>query len=105
MRSVLGTTSLGSTDEDAKKGLYTWTASVWDQTLWDYPYYIHFYAAGNDRNSFSSISTDRPIAKNTLTIGSVKNVVRDADGSFVSGGQIFGFSSHGPTDDGRIKPD
>jgi hypothetical protein len=104
-RSVMGTTSLGSTDENTSRGVYTYSSSSFDTALWDYPYYTHFYAASNDGGSYATLGTDNPIAKNVITIGSVSDTVRDDSGNYTSGGNISGFSSRGPTYDGRIKPD
>jgi len=105
MRSVMGTTSLGAKDNNAMRGLYSVQTSTFDQVLWDYPYYIHFYLAGNDGSNYSTISLDRPVAKNSITIGSVQQINRDASGNYSSGGGISSFSSRGPSYDGRIKPD
>ncbi len=64
---------------------------------------IHPPGDATYRNGYDSLSFDAT-AKNILTIGSVsdavQNGVRDASAAFLSG-----FSSCGPTDDGRIKPD
>lgn len=108
MRSVIGTTSLGSTDNSTSRGIYTYTTSSFDQVLWDSPYYLHFYAAGNDGDTgvfFATLAADHNISKNVITIGSVKDVTRDTNGTYISGGAISSFSSRGPTFDGRIKPD
>lgn len=102
MKSVMGTTSLGSDEHNLR---YTNVSSAFDARLRDHPYYIHFYAAGNNGSGFGTLSNDRQISKNTLTIGAVADVTRDAEGNYVSGGGIAGFSSRGPTYDGRIKPD
>ncbi len=104
-RSIMGTTSLGSTDSNSNRCVYTFTSASFDSTLWDYPHYTHFYAAGNAGSGFSTISLNHPIAKNVLTIGSVSDTTRDANGNYVSGGGVSGFSSRGPAYDGRIKPD
>lgn len=103
MRSVMGTTSLGSTTTN--RGVYSWTTRSFDQTLWDYPYYIHFYAAGNDGGAYATLSADHAICKNALTMGSVSDVTRDTNGLYTGGGNVSGWSSRGPTYDGRIKPD
>jgi hypothetical protein len=105
MRSVMGTTSLGASDTREKRGLYSYTAQSFDQALWDHPYYIHFYSAGNEGSGFSTLSLDQTIAKNTLTIASVSQINRDGQGNYSSGGNVSSFSSRGPTYDGRIKPD
>jgi len=105
MQSVMGTTSLGITDTNTSRGVYTSTSALYDTTLRDYPYYTHFYAASNDGSAYATLGTDWPVAKNIITIGSVSDVTRDDAGNYVSGGNISSFSSRGPTFDGRIKPD
>jgi len=103
VRSVMGTTSLGLTTTN--KGRYTYSAQSFDQSLWDYPYYIHFYAASNDGSSFSTLGQDEPASKNVVTMASVSDVTRNATGNYTGGGGVSGFSSRGPSFDGRIKPD
>ncbi|TVR45628.1 MAG: hypothetical protein EA402_04055 [Planctomycetota bacterium] len=103
-RSVVGNTSLGSTTSN--QGLYTWTSRNLDTWLWDHPWYLHFYSAGNDGGGgFATLSAGSPVAKNVIAVGSVSDVKRNADGNITSGGGLSGFSSRGPTYDGRIKPD
>lgn len=64
---------------------------------------IHPKGDGSYRSGFETISFDA-LAKNVITIGSVSDAVtgsvRDTTQASVSS-----FSSWGPTDDGRIKPD
>lgn len=122
-----------SETEDMAFGWYDVHAVQYDRVAYSNPYYLPVVAAGNDRldsgpssGTFRGLNrsglyqdyelADRPIeadggaggfdtltggsvAKNVLTIGSVAlspvaNSVRTSD-----------FSSFGPTDDGRIKPD
>ena len=40
-----------------------------------------------------------------MVVGSVKDVSRDSNGQYTGGGNLEGYSSRGPVDDGRIKPD
>lgn len=71
---------------------------------------LHVFSAGNDGGGRQTV--DAPgTAKNVLTVGATENV-RDngiADGCGLSAAgnadNIAGFSSRGPTADGRIKPD
>lgn len=105
MKSVMGTTSLGNDDTNTNKGVYTFASASFDNTLWDVPYYTHFYAAVNDGPSYATLGTNSAVTKNTLIIGSVSDTTRDDDGRYVSGGNVSNFSSRGPTFDGRIKPD
>ncbi|TVR14485.1 MAG: DUF2341 domain-containing protein, partial [Planctomycetota bacterium] len=54
---------------------------------------------------YHTLSRSENVSKNTMTVGSVRAISRDEDGIYSSGGNISGFSSRGPTEDGRIKPD
>jgi len=105
MKSAAGTTSLGLTDTNTSRGVYTYTSASFDQTLWDYPCYIHFYAASNDGSSYATLGQDHPISKNAVTMASVSDTTRDSSGNYTGGGSVSGFSSRGPAFDGRIKPD
>ncbi len=73
------------------------------------PYYLQFWAAGNEQDYFTSKGgyesiTFYQLAKNILTVGAVNAAVtggvRDTNKATMST-----FSSWGPCDDGRIKPD
>lgn len=119
-----------SETEDYAFGWYNTTARNWDEIAYNAPYYLVVKSAGNDRNSgpveaeehwawidgdweLSSVyrSQDGPydciagmgVAKNVLTVGAVK----DISGGYGGPGDVdmTSFSSWGPTDDGRIKPD
>ncbi|NEO50625.1 MAG: S8 family serine peptidase [Moorea sp. SIO4A3] len=57
---------------------------------------------GNGGTGFDSLPPDQ-VAKNTLVVGAVNDITTDPYTS--SDVTITGFSSWGPTDDGRIKPD
>lgn len=102
MKSVLGNTSLGSNEHDLR---YTNRSRSFDIVLRDFPYYVHFYSAGNNGSGFGTLSNNEQLSKNVITIGAAQDVQRDAEGNYLSGGNIAGFSSRGPTYDGRIKPD
>ena len=69
--------------------------STWDQ-YWSYQGMTVLFAAGNDRNSGVS---PPGTAKNVITIGGHKNRYNGAPD------EMYYWSSRGPTDDGRIKPD
>lgn len=121
--------------EDYKFGFYTDETRIRDEITYLAPFYLQVHAAGNDRldvgpapgqehnvfdhtigewvksttprlpdggpDGFDCIST-LVLGKNVLTIGSV------ADASNYQGPEsvlLSEFSSTGPTDDGRIKPD
>lgn len=128
----LGTTDAGTEDNFGKYSAY---ASEIDEIAYNLPYYLSFWAAGNDRN-------DDPPAGSSVRIGSTTASYNDAihppgDGFYRGGYDTIGFesvaknvvtvgavsdaasvgqrdlskalmasySAWGPTDDGRIKPD
>ncbi len=99
-RSIGGTTSLGGGYQSS----YSTGGRTFDLALKETPYYLHFYAVGNE-GGWNQISSGRQVAKNVISVGSGGHVNRDAQGNYISGGSISGFSSRGPADDGRIKPD
>ncbi len=121
---------LKSRTEDYQFGLYGHEAAEFDGVAFAHPYLLPVVAAGNDRNDrgpssgsyramdafgnwqtyevgnqaprdggllgFDTIS-GAATAKNVLTVGSV--------GYAEGAARISAFSSFGPTDDGRVKPD
>jgi len=116
--------------EDFRFGYYDQRSAQWDQIAHDAPHYLIVKSAGNNRNDNYSgshmvqidgewVESDAfrrvgdpngfdclptySTAKNILTIGAVSNVNGGYSGP--SSVNILGFSSYGPTDDGRIKPD
>ncbi len=107
-----GNTSI-SEDEDYLFGFYDMQAQDWDQVAYFAPQYLIVKSAGNDRNE--GPGTEHPVdgpfdclahaavAKNVLTVGAVYPI----ENEYQSPGdvRIADFSSCGPTDDGRIKPD
>lgn len=124
-----GDTTLSAT-QDYKFGLYDDNARSWDRIANSSPYYLIVKSAGNDhaaggptagqgyylvnhnnrvsttprdaQNGYDQITT-YGTAKNILSVGAISNItngyLRSSDVSLAS------FSSWGPTDDGRIKPD
>jgi hypothetical protein len=125
-----GNTSISQT-EDAMFGFYDSSSRAWDNIAYNAPYYLICKSAGNERNdSYSGghyawsptgwvWSTrargadggasgydcigQQGSAKNILTVGAVNDVV----GGYANpaGVTMSSFSSWGPTDDGRVKPD
>lgn len=115
-----------STVENYKFGFYSSASRGWDRIAHDNPRYLIAKSAGNDRNDdhngghyvqvsgsgwvWSTDSRDpdgdfdsigpKGVAKNVITVGAVKDV---NNGS--ANPEITGFSSWGPADDGRVKPD
>lgn len=105
-----------STAEDYRFGFYSSKSRTWDQMSFNAPYYLIVKSAGNDRNKtgpgpypancnggtgYDCIS-DAGTAKNIMTVGAVEKVLSYTGPSSVV---MSSFSSWGPTDDGRIKPD
>lgn len=84
-----------------------------DQIAFDAPYYQPVIAAGNDRNKVPNINaskdgydllTDFSTAKNAIVVAAVEGL---DSGGYVNASSVVmsNFSSWGPTDDNRIKPD
>ena len=116
-RGWQGTTWWGDTNiskvEDYKFGFYDENARDWDEVAYNAPYYLIMKAASNDRDDTGdgTYPDDGPydclpqkgVAKNILTVGAVK----DIPGGYTQPSDVVmtSFSSWGPADDGRIKPD
>jgi len=90
-------------------GNYNNGAAALDNLLYNTPYYTPVYAAGNSRNSGVNVLdggydllTDAGVAKNNIVVAAVNQVSNYTGPDSVV---MSGFSSWGPTDDGRIKPD
>ena len=123
-----GDTTLSGT-ADYTFGFYESTCQNWDQTAHNAPYYLIVKAAGNNRGSnhvghhylpqhgtwssamrlpdggtsgYDCIPT-YGVAKNILTVGAVGAIPGGYSGP--SSVVMSSFSSWGPADDGRIKPD
>ncbi len=98
--------------EDYSFGFYNGNARLWDDIAYNSPYYTILKSAGNDRGDSGDGShpPDGPFdtigpagtAKNIMTIGAIFKLSNYTEPSDV---RISSFSSWGPTDDGRIKPD
>lgn len=126
-----GTANLRRNGEDPNFGAYTYLAREYDRIANSAPYYLICKAAGNDANDglrngnrFLDVQSRREFtynssihpgrdgdydcighrgnAKNILTVGAVHDVTNYTGPSSV---RIASFSSRGPADDGRIKPD
>ncbi len=96
-------------------GAYDSRAKEIDNICFNNPYYLPVIAAGNDRNSTVApgsvqINTKEGYdmifghanAKNAITVAAVNQVLNYVNPSNVV---MSAFSSWGPSDDGRIKPD
>lgn len=101
-----------SPNEDWKFGFYTAETRIWDQIVFNHPQLLICKSAGNDRgDSGPGRPSDGPYdcvsdvatAKNILTVGAVSGLSSRYVGP--ADVRMSDFSSWGPTDDGRIKPD
>lgn len=107
---------IGSNSNTWIFGAYDVRAQQMDNITHAAPFYLPVVSAGNDRNSNATpVLTNQNQnkfgydlirgmnnAKNSLTVGAVFNVPNYVDAGSV---QMSNFSSWGPTDDGRIKPE
>jgi hypothetical protein len=121
-----------STTEDAYFGFYSYQTSLYDDIAYDNPNYLICSSAGNDRNDGPSAGTGHyyisggwvwstatrekdggtdgydclpssSVSKNVLVVGAVEDITSGYNDP--SDVVMTDFSSWGPTDDGRIKPD
>lgn len=88
-------------------GKYNTDARNVDLITYEAPYYLPVIAAGNDRDDGISFDgydllTDMACNKNAMTVAAVRQLLFYDEPSDV---QMSPFSTWGPTDDGRIKPD
>jgi serine protease AprX len=83
------------------RGVYTEYGRRTDEITFYAPYYQPVIAAGNDGNGTYDRLTDRGIAKNAITVAAIYEL----DHVTTVTPEITDFSSWGPTDDNRIKPD
>lgn len=122
------------TNEDYKFGFYNEEAQTFDEIAYNAPYHLIVKSSGNNRNQNGPavgetywrigadnnyVSAPRPAgisnndgydiipmsgtAKNILTVGAINPLPSGYSGA--QSVSISDFSSWGPTDDGRIKPD
>lgn len=90
-------------------GYYDSNARNMDNIVYNAPYYLPVCSAGNDRQSGANTTdggydylTDKSVAKNAIICAAVNEVLNYTGPTSVG---MSSFSSWGPTDDGRIKPD
>lgn len=91
-------------------GKYTGTSRLWDQIQFNSPYYLPVWAAGNARGTAHNNQGDgqfdllvnQGVSKNNLVVAATFQVLNYVNANSVN---IAPFSSWGPPDDGRVKPD
>jgi len=89
-------------------GKYDDESQIVDEIMFSAPYYQFVCAAGNSRNDFNlekngyDVITGHALSKNGITVAAVNEVQNYTGPESVI---MSEFSSWGPTDDGRIKPD
>jgi len=101
--------SYGYNATTSDMGRYNRESVQTDSLALSMPYYLIFWAAGNEQDEliakggYQSI-TYNGLAKNILTVGAVNDAVTSGNRD-LSKATMSSFSSWGPCDDGRIKPD
>jgi hypothetical protein len=120
---------------DWQFGFYSSASQTWDEICYNAPFYLPVFSAGNDRNQgptsqpvehwirsgstwvlsstvrqldggpdgFDSVNIGTKMGKNVLSVAAVNDVIGGYNGP--TSVVMSSFSSWGPTDDGRIKPD
>lgn len=96
----ISSNSWGASD----RGGYNLLSSIVDDYVWRHKDYLVLFAAGNAGSGAQTIGSPGT-AKNTLTIGASENNRPDQGNQSDDPATVAGFSSRGPTADGRIKPD
>ncbi len=101
--------SYGYNAATSDMGVYNSESVETDVLSVNMPYYLICWAAGNEQDlltakgGYQSI-TYNGLSKNVLTVGAVNDAVSSGTRS-LSAATMSTFSSWGPCDDGRIKPD
>ena len=97
----------GATNVDM--GRYETECATTDGVASGLPFYLICWAAGNEQDELTSLGgyqsiTFNGLSKNVLTVGAVSDAVSGTNRSVAAATMSY-FSSWGPCDDGRIKPD
>jgi len=96
--------SWGSGD-DTEFGNYTAQSRYVDDFMWNNPDMLIVFAAGNKGENGNGTVIPPGTAKNALTVGASENDRPSIGSDSDNINEIAYFSSKGPTDDNRIKPD
>lgn len=97
-------------------GAYIKVAQDWDRIMYNAPYYLMVTAAGNAQNSIDNEAPNYgktadgfdlllgfTTTKNGLTVAGANTEIDDKGN--LKNASVTGYSSFGPVDDGRVKPD
>ncbi|WP_293892404.1 S8 family serine peptidase [Flavobacterium sp.] len=108
-------TSNGTTLPSWYIGSYSSEAYIWDELAYNAPYFLAVMSAGNDGTTNDNPEpilfgydklTSNKTAKNNLVVASCEDVTVATDGTVNTANiTISSFSSQGPSDDYRVKPD
>jgi len=93
-----------------ERGQYTSKCVNHDRFVWENPEFLPVFSAGNEGYNYGVVaqSIGAPgSAKNVLTVGATQSSRTDHDGGWGNGNpeKTVYFSSRGPCQDGRTKPD
>ena len=90
----------------AVAGEYTTDCVDIDQYVWEHPDFLPVFSAGNEGSGGGTIGSPAS-AKNVLAVGATQNLREEGGGRLDNGDPTLTaeYSSRGPCQDGRIKPD
>lgn len=88
--------SWGDNENDPTQNDYSSGSQDVDEFMWAHPDFLVFFAAGNSGPGTASVGSPST-AKSAVSVGATQRAA--------SAGNMASFSSCGPTDDGRIKPE
>ena len=88
--------SWGDRENFSDQDLYSDGCQDVDEFMWENPDFLLVFAAGNSGPGAGSVGSPA-VAKNTLAVGATQRASAST--------ALAGFSSRGPTADGRLKPD
>ncbi len=88
--------SWGDNENSPFKSVYTDGSQDADEFMWAHPEFLLVFSAGNDGPAPYTV-LGPATGKNVLSVGATRRAGE--------AGAVPGFSSRGPTDDGRLKPD
>ncbi len=134
-RWVWPSSAVNSATVELNFGIYNSRARSVDAIVYDAPYYLMFWSAGNERNNNPSTGStvslngtlvtydpalhpagdgvyrggfetvaDNAVCKNVVVVGAATDAVTSGVRDLTKA-NVTSFTSWGPTDDGRIKPD